>query len=154
MPKIDQSQAPLARGSRYPKPFDEPCQQRVNLQLGAAAGLTQFGVNVTTLPPGSWSSQRHWHALEDELVYVLEGEVVLIEDEGEQVLWTGDAAGFPAGVRNGHHFVNRSSSDVRLLTVGSRSDADHGEYSDVDMKVGPGRYSSQATFTRKDGTPY
>src|SRR5215813_1645717 len=107
---------------------------RVNRRLGLAAGLTQFGVNLTRLPAGSWSSQRHWHAREDEFVYVLSGEVVLIEDGGEVALRAGDAAGFKAGVRNGHHFVNRADSEALLLVVGSRDDADHGEYPDIDMK--------------------
>jgi hypothetical protein len=90
MPKIDVKSAPAVTGTNYPKPFDEPCLARGNVRIGLAAGITQFGVNITTLPPGAWSSQRHWHALEDELVYVLEGEVVLIEDEGEQLLGPSD----------------------------------------------------------------
>lgn len=87
-------------------------------------------------------------------MYVLEGEVVLIDDDGEHVLRAGDCAGFKAGVRNGHHFVNKSARDVRLLTVGSCIDADHGEYSDIDMKFNPGRYTGTSRFTRKDGTEY
>lgn len=154
MPKIDLLNAPRATGTRYPSPFDEPCRSRVNVQLGNAGGLTQFGVNVTTLPPGTWSSQRHWHALEDELIYVLDGEVVLIEDEGEQQLGPGDCAAFKAGVRNGHHLVNRSQRDARILTVGARIDGDHGEYSDIDMKFLPGRYAGGGGFARKDGTRY
>jgi uncharacterized cupin superfamily protein len=152
MPKIDVKSAPATTGSNYPRPFSEPCATRSNVRLGLAAGLTQFGVNVTTLPPGAWSSQRHWHALEDELVYVLEGEVVLIEDEGEQLLGPGDCAGFKAGMKNGHHLINRSTRDARLLTIGSRSDADHGEYPDIDMKFNPGRYSGPSRYTRKDGS--
>jgi len=151
MPKIDLSKAPRVTGSRYPKPFDEPCRERANVQLGVAAALTQFGVNITTLPPGAWSSQRHWHAVEDELVYVLDGEVVLVEDEGETVLSGGDCAGFKGGVRNGHHLVNRGTRDARILTIGGRSDEDHGEYSDIDMKFHAGRYSGSSRFTRKDG---
>jgi uncharacterized cupin superfamily protein len=152
MPKIDISRAPRVSGSRYPAPFDEPCRTRSNVQLGMAAGLTQFGVNITTLPPGAWSSQRHWHALEDELVYVLEGEVVLVEDEGESVLTAGDSAGFKAGVRNGHHLINRTEHEARILTIGSRNEADHGEYSDIDMKFHADRYTGKGGFTRKDGS--
>jgi uncharacterized cupin superfamily protein len=154
MPKIDIASAPVAAGSRYPAPHNQPCLTRENRQLGVAAGLTQFGVNLTRLPPGCWSSQRHWHEHEDELVYVLEGEVVLIEDDGEQLLGPGSAAGFKAGVRNGHHFVNRSEDDVLLLTIGSRVDQDFGEYPDIDMKFLPGRYSGRGGFSRKDGTRY
>jgi uncharacterized cupin superfamily protein len=155
MPGIDVGRAPRATGSRYPAPFDEPCRARVNVRLGEAAGLTQFGVNLTRLPPGTWSSQRHWHEREDELVYVLEGEVVLVDDSGEATLGPGDAAGFKAGVRNGHHFVNRSAHDALLLTIGSRDDLDAGEYPDIDMKFLPGRYSGAGGgFSRKDGTRY
>ena len=154
MPKIDIANAPIARGTRYPSPFDEPCRPRVNTRLGEAAGLTQFGVNITRLPPGCWSSQRHWHEREDELVYVLEGELVLIEDGGEQLLKAGDAAGFKAGVRDGHHLVNRSSRDAVLLTIGSRDDGDCGEYPDIDMKFLPGRYSGTGGYSRKNGERY
>src|SRR5690606_30999537 len=110
MPKIDLEAAPKFEGSSYPPPFDEPCKGRTGVRLGAAAGLTQFGANVITLEPGAWSSQRHWHEKEDELVYVLSGEVVLVEDEGETVLRAGECAAWKAGVRNGHHLVNRSAS--------------------------------------------
>jgi uncharacterized cupin superfamily protein len=154
MPKIDIDAAPTVTGSRYPGAFAEPCRTRQNRQLGRAAGLTQFGVNLTTLPPGAWSSQRHWHEHEDELVYVLEGEVVLIEDDGEHVLGVGGSAGFKAGVRNGHHFVNRSDRNAVLLTIGTRSDRDFGEYPDIDMKFLPGRYSGGGGHCRKDGTRY
>jgi uncharacterized cupin superfamily protein len=154
MPKIDLNAAPTVTGTRYPAPFDEPCRARVNKRLGEAAGLTQFGVNLTRLPPGAWSSQRHWHVREDELVYVVEGEVVLVEDDGEHVLRTGECAGFKAGARNGHHLQNRSNADALVLTVGTRDDADSAEYPDIDLRVGSGRYSGRALYSRKDGTPY
>jgi uncharacterized cupin superfamily protein len=154
MPKIDLAGAPLVRGSKYPPPLDEPCRARENRQLGVAAGLTQLGVNLTRLPPGAWSSQRHWHALEDELVWVLEGEVVLVDDQGQHPLRAGECAGFPAGDRNGHHLQNWSSRDAVLLTIGSRVDADSGEYPDIDMKFLPGRYSGGSCFAHKDGRPY
>ena len=154
MPKIDIAAAPRLEGSRYPSPFDEPCRGRSAAQLGIAAGLTQFGVNLVTLKPGAWSSQRHWHAAEDELVFVVSGELVLVEDDGEMVLKAGDSAGFKGGDRNGHHLINRSSADAVILTVGSRLDEDHGEYSDIDMRFGQGRYSGGGGYTRKDGTRY
>jgi uncharacterized cupin superfamily protein len=152
MPKIDLNRAPRVGGSRYPSPYDEPCRGRFFLQLGLPADLTQFGVNLLTLGPGSWSSQRHWHALEDEFVYVLEGEVVLVEDDGEHVLGPGDCAGFKAGTRNGHHLQNRTTRDARILVVGSRIDDDHGEYSDIDMKFQPYRGPGSSGYLRKDGS--
>jgi uncharacterized cupin superfamily protein len=122
--------------------------------LGDAAGLTQFGVNLLRLPPGAWSSQRHWHTHEDEFVYMIEGELVLVTDSGEETLRVGDAAGFKASVKDGHCLQNRSTGAAVVLVVGSRHDADHGEYSDIDMVFGPGRYSGSSVFTHKDGRPY
>jgi uncharacterized cupin superfamily protein len=121
-----------------------------------AAGLTRLGVNLVTLAPGAWSSQRHWHQHEDELVYVLEGELVLVEDAAETVLRPGDSAGWPAGVPDGHHLQNRSQAAATFLVVGSRNDEDYGEYSDIDMAFGPGRYSRAKAwrYQHKDGTPY
>jgi len=112
MPRIDPAAVPKSSGTRYPRPFDEPCRKRSWLRLGDAAGLTQFGVNLLRLPPGAWSSQRHWHSHEDEFVYVLRGEVVLVDDDGEVRLRPGDSAGFPAGDRNGHCLQNRSEEDA------------------------------------------
>lgn len=154
MPKIDPGSAPKITGSRYPSPFNEPCMSRTGAQLGVAAGLSQFGVNLVTLPPGCWSSQRHWHTHEDEFVWVVQGELVLIEDEGETVLGAGDCAGWKGGVKNGHHLVNRSDQDALLLVVGSRLDEDGGEYPDIDMKFLSGRYTGGGGFSRKDGTRY
>ena len=154
MPKIDLSRLSPVLGSKYPKPFDEPCRKRERRRLGDAAGLTQFGVNLMRLPPGAWSSQRHWHAHEDEFVYVLSGEVWLITDAGEEQLRAGDCAGFKAGVRDGHHLQNRSSSDAVLLEVGSRDDRDYGKYSDIDMVFNSSRYSAEGVFAHKDGRPY
>lgn len=154
MPKIDVDSAAQGKGSRYPSPFDQPCRERSWRRLGDAAGLTQFGVNLVRLPPGAWSSQRHWHSHEDELVYVLDGEVTLVTDSGEQPLRPGECAGFPAGLRDGHHLQNRSTRDALLLVVGSRSDLDHGEYPDIDLRFEPGRYSGAGGYSHKDGTPY
>ncbi len=153
MPKIDLTKAPRVTGSRYPAPYDEPCRGRSAIRLGEAAGLTQFGVNLMRLAPGAWSSQRHWHVAEDELVYVLEGQVVLVTDAGEETLVAGDSAGFKAGVRDGHKLENRTAADAVLLAVGTRDDADHGEYSDIDMVFTAGRYSGRGRYLRKDGTP-
>lgn len=154
MPKVDKLAAPESSGTRYPAPFDQPCRQRTWRRLGEAAGLTQFGVNLLRLPAGVWSSQRHWHSHEDEFVYVLQGEVVLVTDEGEELLRAGDCAGFKAGVPNGHCLQNRSLHDAELLIVGSRNDEDHGVYSDIDMVFTTGRYSGKGAYRHKDGSPY
>jgi uncharacterized cupin superfamily protein len=149
MPKIDIDAAPTGHGTGYPEPFDAPCRARRRWRLGDAVGLDQFGVNLLRLPAGAWSSQRHWHEGEDEFVWVLEGEVVLVEDEGETVLRAGDCAGWKAGVKNGHCLQNRSDAEVVLLEVGTRKPGgDRGEYPDIDMTFASG------TFCQKDGTPY
>lgn len=153
MAKIDVGKLAVDKGTRYPPPYDEPCKLRENTRLGLAAGLTQFGVNLTRLKPGVWSSQRHWHAKEDEFVYVLEGEVMLVSDVGEQILRPGDCAGFKAGSRDGHCLQNKSKHDAVILTVGSRDNEDWGEYSDIDMKFLAGRYSGGGGYSKKDGTP-
>jgi uncharacterized cupin superfamily protein len=151
-PALVPAAVPAQVGSSYPKPFDEPCSTRERRVLGDPLGLTQFGVNLLVLPPGAWSSQRHWHLEEDEFVYILEGEVVLVTDAGEQVLKPGMAAGFPAGKRDGHHLVNRGTRTARLIEVGTRSAAEHTEYSDIDMK---GRVVEGAfRYFHKDGEPY
>jgi uncharacterized cupin superfamily protein len=150
MGKIDLQKAPVATGSDYPPPYDAPCQPRVRQALGEAASLTQFGVNRLRLPPGAWSSQRHWHAAEDELVYVLEGEVVLVTDAGEQVLRPGDCAGFKAGEPDGHHLQNRSGADAVVLEVGTRTQATFVDYPDIDLQTLDG---SEA-YVHRDGTPY
>src|SRR6202789_4420632 len=118
--RIDLREVPSVAGSGYPAPFDRPCAGRTRQRIGDAAGLTDFGVNLLRLPPGTWSSQRHWHTAEDEFVYVLEGEVVLVTDAGEETLRPGDCAGFKAGIEDGHPLQNRSQADVVLLEVGSR----------------------------------
>ena len=137
-------------GSGYPAPFNEPCKQRDRKRLGDAAGLTQFGVNLMRLPPGVWSSQRHWHSAEDEFLYVLAGELVLVTDDGEEVLRAGDCAGFKAGDRNGHHLQNRSTADAIYLEIGSRSATDSVTYPGIDLLI----KAPDHKFTHRDGTPY
>src|SRR5262244_1648336 len=133
MPKrIDASRLETITGTLYPSPFDEPCRARQRIRLGDVAGLTQFGVNLLRLPPGAWSSQRHWHTGEDEFVYIVSGEVVLVTDGGEEILRAGDAAGFKAGDKNGHCLQNRSSTDATVLEIGSRVPASAAYYPDID----------------------
>jgi uncharacterized cupin superfamily protein len=153
MPKrIDIAKLPLSVGTFYPPPFHKPCRARERKKLGDAAGLTQFGVNLLRLPPGVWSSQRHWHTEEDEFVYVLSGEVTLVTDEGEEVLRAGDAAGFKAGEQNGHCLQNRSHADVIALEIGTRAEGDSGAYPDIDLVFQ--NNETPAMYTRRDGTPY
>jgi uncharacterized cupin superfamily protein len=154
MPKIDIASLPVRSGSSYPAPFDEPCRDRSWRSLGDAAGLTQFGVNLVRLAPGAWSSQRHWHRREDELVYVLGGEMVLVTDAGETPMRAGDVAGFKAGVQDGHHLQNRSGRDAVFLVVGTRDDADSGEYSDIDMVFRDASYANGSHYAHRDGRPY
>src|ERR1700727_1245720 len=118
MPKIDIASLPIDGRTYYPQPFDRVVTGRLRRRLGVAAGLDQFGVNLTTLKPGAASSLRHCHEMEDEFVYILDGEVVLIEDDGDIVLKPGDAAGFKADSQNGHQLINRTDRDVVYLEIG------------------------------------
>jgi uncharacterized cupin superfamily protein len=147
--KINLSTAPRADGTLYPPPYDERCRARKRIKLGDAAGLTQFGVNICTLPPGTWSSQRHWHTRSDELIYVVSGEVVLVTDEGEDTLRAGDSAGFKAGDRNGHQFQNRSASDATIMEIGTRVEGDEAFYPDIDLRTVAGQ-----GYAHRDGTLY
>ena len=151
MPKIDIETAPTVHGTGYPEEFAAPCKPRRRWRLGDAVGLDQFGINLLRLPAGAWSSQRHWHSAEDEFVWVVEGEVVLIEDDGETVLVAGDCAGFRAGVPNGHRIENRSAFDAVLLEVGSRRPTEDAcDYPDIDMILPTGA----DRYFHRDGTPY
>ena len=152
MPKIDIHAIPEVNACGYPAPFHEIAKGRFRKRLGNAGGLTQFGVNLCRLEPGSASSQRHWHEKEDEFVYVLDGEVVLIEDGGETVLRPGEAASFKAGVANGHHLVNRSAGDALLLEIGTRAAGEGAHYSDLDMQVVVDESGSR--YLHRNGTPY
>ncbi|MCB1487110.1 MAG: cupin domain-containing protein [Bauldia sp.] len=150
MPKIDIAAVPARKGSGYPPPFDAPCADRIRKRLGDAGGLTDFGVNLMTLPPGGWSSQRHWHSHEDELVFVLEGELTLVEDDGETILKAGDCATFPKATGNGHHMINRSGATAVYLEVGSRNPDDLTTCSDIDLMSA----NADGRFVRKDGRSF
>jgi len=152
LPKIDVASIPLDTRSNYPLPYRQAVQGRERKRLGNAVGLSQFGVNLTRLRPGAASSQRHWHAEEDELVYMLEGEVVLCEDRGETVLKPGDAAGWKAGIADGHCLINRGDRDAVFLEIGTRAPRERAEYSDIDMLVV--RDPSGSRFMHKSGEPY
>ncbi len=149
--KIDRSAARTVVGTLYPAPYDQPCLKRERTRLGDVAGLTQFGVNLCRLPPGAWSAQRHWHEREDEFVYVLEGEVTLVTDGGEEVLRPGDCAGFKAGDADGHCFQNRSDRDAVILEVGSRAaGGDTVAYPGIDLRIVAG----VPGYAHADGRPY
>jgi len=151
-PALDPMTVAPLKGSDYPEPFGSQVAARERRKIGDALGLTNFGVNLMRLPPGVPSSMRHWHAKQDEFVFVVSGEVVLVTDAGEQVLRAGMAAGFPAGRQDGHHLVNRSNQDAILLEVGDRTAGDTVDYSDIDMMV---RWvDGEEKYLHKDGTPY
>lgn len=149
--RIEVDAVPEVVGCGYPPPFDEACRQRVRRRLGDAAGLSQFGVNLMRLPAGCWSSQRHWHTAEDEFIFVLEGEVVLVTDAGEETLRAGDCAGFAAGEPDGHQLQNRSSADAVVLEVGTRRPTeDETFYPDIDLWAQKG----DGGYAHRDGKPY
>jgi uncharacterized cupin superfamily protein len=152
VPKIDVSGVSIRTTTGYPDEFKSACMGREKAALGNLAGLTQFGVNFTRLKPGAASALRHWHENEDEFVYVLEGELTLIEDEGEMLLHAGDAAGFKAGVPNGHHLVNKTERDAVYLEIGTRAERECAHYPDHDLlAVKDGK---DFRYTRKSGEPY
>ncbi len=147
MPKLDLDAIEEVNRTGYPPPHDAAVRGRWYRRLAPAGGLTDFGASLVRLEPGAWSSQRHWHDGEDELLIMLEGEAVLVEDGGETLLRPGDVAAFPKGTPDGHHLRNESGADCRFLVVGAGAPTG-GSYSDIDMLFTPdGRY------TRKDGTP-
>jgi uncharacterized cupin superfamily protein len=152
MPKIDIAKLPTEARTGYPPPYDRVVVGRERKRLGNAAGLEQFGVNLTRLKPGAASSLRHCHEREDELIYMLEGELVLIEDEGEIVLRPGDAAGFKADSGDGHQLINRTERDAVYLEIGTRAKHERVDYADVDMLMI--RDDSGARYTHKNGDPY
>ena len=150
MPKVDIDAIVPIIGVGYPPQFREQSAGRKRLKLGDAGGLEDFGVNLTSLPPGKWSAQRHWHRNEDEFVFVVQGEVVLVEDQGETLLRAGDCAAFPKNSGNGHHLQNRSTAVATYIEIGSRHPDDLITCSDVDM-MSPSR---DGRFLHKDGTPF
>ena len=152
MPKIDVSAMQWEGGSGYPEFFKSIVEGRRKKRLGIAAGLSQFGVNITRIAPGSASALRHWHEKEDEFVLILEGEAVLVEDDSEVTLFAGDAAGFKAGVANGHHLVNRSDTDLVYLEIGTRAPTEKAHYPDDDLAVT--KDETGFKFTHKSGEPY
>ncbi len=150
MPKLDLAAVPVRIGTGYPEPFNAECAERTRRRRGDAGGLRDFGVNLMTLPPGGWSSQRHWHSHEDEFVHVLEGTLTLIDDEGKTMLRAGDCACFPKGTGNGHHMKKTGSTIAVYLEVGSRHKDDLTTCSDIDLMS----HNKDGRWLHKDGTPY
>lgn len=151
-PTLDPKTVSPRTGSVSPPALAPPLVGREKRALGNVFDLTQFGVNLTTLAPGSWSAHRHWHENEDEFVFVLEGEITLIDDAGEHMLKPGMCAGFKAGVANGHHLVNKTKTPVTYLEIGTRAPQELAHYSDVDMLYV--RDGKTITVTRKSGEPF
>jgi uncharacterized cupin superfamily protein len=152
MPKIDLAKAEVRTTSVYPQPLRSVTDGREKAALGNIAGLTQFGVNLTRLKPGAASALRHWHEQEDEFIYVLDGELMLVEDGGETLLKPGECAGFKAGVSNGHQLVNRSQRDALYLEIGTRAASERAHYPDVDLVME--RDARGMRFLHKSGEPY
>ena len=151
--QIDLSLAPVETGSNYPEAFRSAVVGRSRQRVGKAAGLKNFGVNLTTLAPGSQSALRHWHSAQDEFIYVVAGDLVLVTDAGEQTLQPGDMAGFAAGKANGHHLINRSNSPATYLEIGDKSTPDRAEYPDQDLVCVPIAKEGRR-FEHKDGSAY
>lgn len=148
MPKLDLDSIPQTNRTGYPAPFGAPVRERWYRRLAPAGGLTDFGASQVTLKPGAWSSQRHWHAGEDEFLVMVAGEAVLIDDAGEHRLMPGDCAAFPKNDGNGHHLQNRSGADCVFVVVGAGTPMG-GDYPDIDM-----RFTADGRYTRNDGTEY
>jgi len=152
MPKLDMSVVPVKTGTIYPPPYDAEVAGRTSLRLGDAGGLTQFGVNIVILAPGAKSSMRHWHLNEDEFVMILQGECTMLEDAGPQIMRVGDCAAFPAGVADGHTFINHTDADVQFLAVGTKAKSEVATYSDIDLRVE--QNGGVNRFTYKDGSDW
>ncbi|WDI32855.1 cupin domain-containing protein [Hyphococcus flavus] len=154
MPKLNLKDVKPRTGCAYPAPYDAHCIGRSKIGLGDLGGLNQFGVNLTRLAPGAASAHKHWHQNEDELVYMLEGEAVLVEDDGETVMRAGDVATFKAGVQVGHMMVNRSNREVVFLEVRTRAAEEVSSYTDPDIDLQMIKSAAGWVATRKDGAPY
>lgn len=152
MPKINLTQVPVKSGTIYPPEYAPQVAGRSSLRLGDAGGLTQFGVNIVILAPGAKSSMRHWHLHEDEFVMMTMGACVLVQDAGETVMRVGDCAAFPAGMPDGHCFINRTQTEARFLVVGTKAKHEVATYSDIDLVVE--QSGGVSTFHHKDGRLY
>ena len=153
-PALDPMSVATDGSSLYPPQFQHVVKGRLKRRLSPELGLTNFGVNLTTLQPGAASTLRHWHEAQDEFIYVVSGQLTLVTDAGKQVLGPGMCAGFPKGKPDGHHLINETGEPASFLEVGDRTQPDKGHYADVDMAAGPDPVTGKVVFTRKDGTSY
>ena len=150
MPKVDLTSIEETNRTGYPPPFDADVAGRWYRRLAPASGIEDFGASLVRLEPGAWSSQRHWHEGEDELLVMIDGEAVLVEDDSRTLLKAGDVAAWAKGVANGHHLINESAADCRFLVVGSRPAGQDCHYPDIDLLAdGP-----TDDYLHKDRTPY
>lgn len=150
---IDLSAVPVRQGTGYPDPFKASVVGRSRQRVGNAAGLTNFGVNLTTLAPGAQSALRHWHSRQDEFIYIVSGELTLVTDTGDTLLTPGMMAGFPAGLTDGHHLINRSSELATYLEIGDRTPNDRASYPDDDL-LAIAKPEGGYDFTHRNGEPY
>ena len=148
MPRIDLDALEPTNATGYPPPFDEPVAGRWQRKIGQAARLTELGARHVVLEPGAWSSQRHWHKGEDELLVMHSGRAILVEDDGETEVGPGDIIAWARGIENGHHLINRSAEQCSFVCV-SAGDEQGGSYPDIDMM-----WDAKSGFMHKDGTPY
>jgi len=152
-PAVHVSTLDPVTSSSYPEPYRSRMGNRDKRRLGDRFGLTQFGANLVTLGAGGQSALRHWHSREDELVYIISGELVLVTDAGEQVVSAGMVVGFPGSSQDAHHFINRSGAPAQYLEMGSRIEEDMAYYPDDDLKwqvLEDGNWIG----VHKDGTRY
>lgn len=148
MPKVDLDRVEPSNATGYPDPFHQQVQGRWWKRIAPLAGLTELGASHVTLEPGAWSSQRHWHKGEDELLIMLGGSATLVEDDGETGLQAGDIVAWAKGVANGHHLINRSDAPCTFVAISAGPDTG-GDYPDLDMV-----WTEDGRFTRRDGTEY
>ena len=148
MPKINLEVIAQTNHTDYPAPFDAPVQGRWYRDVAVAGGLTRLGASHVVLKPGAWSSQRHWHMGEDELLVVIAGAAVLVEDDGRTRLVAGDICAWGHDVENGHQLINDSDTDCVMLAISAGPDLG-GVYADIDMM-----WDDQGRYRHKDGTAY
>ena len=148
MPKVDLEAIAPSNATGYPDPFDKKVAGRWWKRIAPAAGLTEMGASHVTLEPGAWSSQRHWHDNEDELVIMLSGRAVLVEDGGETEVGPGDVLAWAKGRTNGHHLINKSDEPCTFVAI-SAGPHGTGGYSDIDMV-----WTADGAFRHRDGAEY
>jgi uncharacterized cupin superfamily protein len=146
------NELPVRKATIYPEVYAKEVSGRTGISLGDPFGISQYGVNVVVLEPGAWSSHRHAHAVEDELLMALDGEMIIVDNHGRHPFRNGMVAGFKAGDGNAHQVINESGKEARFLVIGTRSQTESVVYPDVDMAAI--KTNGKFVLTRKDGTPF